>query len=52
MDWFNAIRSVQFHYLKVAFPIASDNEVRQHGSTVLSLPLVLGYAIKEPISYD
>lgn len=30
VDWFNAIRSVQFHYLKVAFPIASDNEVRQH----------------------
>uniref|UniRef100_A0A8B9FDR4 ArfGAP with dual PH domains 1 n=1 Tax=Amazona collaria TaxID=241587 RepID=A0A8B9FDR4_9PSIT len=29
VDWFNAIRSVQFHYLKVAFPIASDNEVRQ-----------------------
>uniref|UniRef100_A0A8B9Z0Y7 Arf-GAP with dual PH domain-containing protein 1 n=1 Tax=Buteo japonicus TaxID=224669 RepID=A0A8B9Z0Y7_9AVES len=28
VDWFNAIRSVQFHYLKVAFPIASDNEVR------------------------
>uniref|UniRef100_A0A8B9EPU0 ArfGAP with dual PH domains 1 n=1 Tax=Anser cygnoides TaxID=8845 RepID=A0A8B9EPU0_ANSCY len=27
VDWFNAIRSVQFHYLKVAFPIASDNEV-------------------------
>uniref|UniRef100_A0A663MJX6 ArfGAP with dual PH domains 1 n=1 Tax=Athene cunicularia TaxID=194338 RepID=A0A663MJX6_ATHCN len=26
VDWYNAIRSVQFHYLKVAFPIASDNE--------------------------
>uniref|UniRef100_A0A8C0ESI5 Arf-GAP with dual PH domain-containing protein 1 n=1 Tax=Bubo bubo TaxID=30461 RepID=A0A8C0ESI5_BUBBB len=29
VDWYNAIRSVQFHYLKVAFPIASDNEVSQ-----------------------
>ncbi|XP_013803200.1 arf-GAP with dual PH domain-containing protein 1-like isoform X3 [Apteryx mantelli] len=28
VDWFNAIRSVQFHYLKVAFPIASDNELK------------------------
>ncbi|XP_027536652.1 arf-GAP with dual PH domain-containing protein 1-like isoform X1 [Neopelma chrysocephalum] len=28
VDWFNAIRSVQFHYLKVAFPIASDNEIK------------------------
>uniref|UniRef100_A0A8D0L8B8 PH domain-containing protein n=1 Tax=Sphenodon punctatus TaxID=8508 RepID=A0A8D0L8B8_SPHPU len=26
VDWFNSIRSVQFHYLKVAFPVASDNE--------------------------
>ncbi|XP_006270296.1 arf-GAP with dual PH domain-containing protein 1 [Alligator mississippiensis] len=28
VDWFNAIRSVQFHYLKVAFPMASDNEIK------------------------
>uniref|UniRef100_A0A8C8SD35 Arf-GAP with dual PH domain-containing protein 1 n=1 Tax=Pelusios castaneus TaxID=367368 RepID=A0A8C8SD35_9SAUR len=28
VDWFNAIRSVQAHYLKVAFPVASDNEIK------------------------
>ncbi|XP_067875881.1 arf-GAP with dual PH domain-containing protein 1 isoform X2 [Heterodontus francisci] len=28
VDWFNAIRAVQFHYLKVAFPGASDNELK------------------------
>ncbi|XP_042324941.1 arf-GAP with dual PH domain-containing protein 1-like [Sceloporus undulatus] len=28
VDWFNAIRAVQFHYLKVAFPVASDQELR------------------------
>ncbi|XP_062990661.1 arf-GAP with dual PH domain-containing protein 1-like [Elgaria multicarinata webbii] len=27
VDWFNAIRAVQFHYLKVAFPVASDQEL-------------------------
>ncbi|KAL8221944.1 UNVERIFIED_CONTAM: hypothetical protein K2H54_074682 [Gekko kuhli] len=27
VDWFNAIRAVQFHYLKVAFPVASDKEL-------------------------
>ncbi|XP_015261470.1 PREDICTED: arf-GAP with dual PH domain-containing protein 1-like [Gekko japonicus] len=27
VDWFNAIRAVLFHYLKVAFPVASDNEL-------------------------
>uniref|UniRef100_A0A8C3T4G5 ArfGAP with dual PH domains 1 n=1 Tax=Chelydra serpentina TaxID=8475 RepID=A0A8C3T4G5_CHESE len=30
VDWFNAIRAVQVHYLKVAFPVASDSEVRDH----------------------
>nr|XP_042699497.1 arf-GAP with dual PH domain-containing protein 1-like isoform X3 [Chrysemys picta bellii] len=28
VDWFNAIRAVQVHYLKVAFPMASDNEIK------------------------
>ncbi|XP_041033768.1 arf-GAP with dual PH domain-containing protein 1 isoform X1 [Carcharodon carcharias] len=28
VDWFNAIRAVQFHYLKVAFPGASDYELK------------------------
>ncbi|XP_067830441.1 arf-GAP with dual PH domain-containing protein 1 [Heptranchias perlo] len=28
VDWFNAIRAVQFHYLKVAFPGASDHELK------------------------
>uniref|UniRef100_A0ACB8FNK8 Uncharacterized protein n=1 Tax=Sphaerodactylus townsendi TaxID=933632 RepID=A0ACB8FNK8_9SAUR len=28
VDWFNAIRAVLFHYLKVAFPIASDKELK------------------------
>ncbi|XP_074839980.1 arf-GAP with dual PH domain-containing protein 1-like isoform X1 [Carettochelys insculpta] len=28
VDWFNAIRAVQFHYLKVAFPMASDSEIK------------------------
>ncbi|KAM9170439.1 arf-GAP with dual PH domain-containing protein 1-like [Pangshura tecta] len=28
VDWFNAIRAVQVHYLKVAFPVASDNEIK------------------------
>lgn len=27
VDWFNAIRAIQFHYLKVAFPGASDQEL-------------------------
>lgn len=27
VDWFNSIRAVQFHYLKVAFPGASDTEL-------------------------
>uniref|UniRef100_A0A6J0TAX7 Arf-GAP with dual PH domain-containing protein 1-like n=1 Tax=Pogona vitticeps TaxID=103695 RepID=A0A6J0TAX7_9SAUR len=28
VDWFNAIRAVQFHYLKVAFPVACDKELK------------------------
>ncbi|XP_038639778.1 arf-GAP with dual PH domain-containing protein 1 [Scyliorhinus canicula] len=28
VDWFNAIRAVQFHYLQVAFPGASDDELK------------------------
>nr|XP_056702536.1 arf-GAP with dual PH domain-containing protein 1-like [Euleptes europaea] len=28
VDWFNAIRAVLFHYLKVAFPVASDKELK------------------------
>ncbi|XP_032869029.1 arf-GAP with dual PH domain-containing protein 1-like [Amblyraja radiata] len=28
VDWFNAIRAIQFHYLKVAFPGASDQELK------------------------
>ena len=28
VDWFNAIRAARFHYLQVAFPGASDDEVR------------------------
>nr|XP_060632994.1 arf-GAP with dual PH domain-containing protein 1-like [Anolis sagrei ordinatus] len=28
VEWFNAIRAAQFHYLKVAFPVASDQELR------------------------
>ncbi|XP_054845386.1 arf-GAP with dual PH domain-containing protein 1-like isoform X2 [Eublepharis macularius] len=28
VDWFNAIRAVKFHYLKVAFPVASDKELK------------------------
>ncbi|MBN3309954.1 ADAP1 protein, partial [Amia calva] len=28
VDWFNAIRAVQFHYLKVAFPGATDAELK------------------------
>ncbi|KAM4722295.1 arf-GAP with dual PH domain-containing protein 1-like [Rhinophrynus dorsalis] len=27
VNWFNAIRSAQFHYMQVAFPTASDKEV-------------------------
>lgn len=27
VDWFNSIRAVQLHYLKVAFPGATDAEV-------------------------
>uniref|UniRef100_A0A667YF71 ArfGAP with dual PH domains 1 n=1 Tax=Myripristis murdjan TaxID=586833 RepID=A0A667YF71_9TELE len=30
VDWFNAIRAARFHYLQVAFPGASDEEVRTH----------------------
>lgn len=29
VDWFNAIRAARFHYLQVAFPGASDEEVRK-----------------------
>ncbi|CAF96994.1 unnamed protein product [Tetraodon nigroviridis] len=29
VDWFNAIRAARFHYLQVAFPGASDEEVRR-----------------------
>lgn len=29
VDWFNSIRAARFHYLQVAFPGASDEEVRQ-----------------------
>lgn len=29
VDWFNAIRAARFHYLQVAFPGASDEEVRE-----------------------
>ncbi|XP_061495050.1 arf-GAP with dual PH domain-containing protein 1-like [Rhineura floridana] len=28
VNWFNAIRAVQFHYLKVAFPVTSDQELK------------------------
>ncbi|XP_048473333.1 arf-GAP with dual PH domain-containing protein 1-like [Rhincodon typus] len=28
VDWFNAIRAVQFHYLQVAFPGTSDHELK------------------------
>ncbi|KAJ8283605.1 hypothetical protein COCON_G00024550 [Conger conger] len=28
VDWFNSIRAVQFHYLKVAFPGATDVELK------------------------
>lgn len=28
VDWFNAIRAARFHYLQVAFPGASDEEVK------------------------
>ncbi|XP_070612263.1 arf-GAP with dual PH domain-containing protein 1-like isoform X2 [Erythrolamprus reginae] len=28
VDWFNAIRAVKFHHLKVAFPGASDEELK------------------------
>lgn len=31
VDWFNAIRAARFHYLQVAFPGASDEEVRRGG---------------------
>ncbi|KAM8930668.1 arf-GAP with dual PH domain-containing protein 1-like [Pelodytes ibericus] len=27
VSWFNAIRATQFHYMQVAFPTASDNEI-------------------------
>ncbi|KAM9324516.1 arf-GAP with dual PH domain-containing protein 1-like [Gastrophryne carolinensis] len=27
VSWFNAIRAAQFHYMKVAFPTASDKEI-------------------------
>ncbi|XP_073448658.1 arf-GAP with dual PH domain-containing protein 1-like [Aquarana catesbeiana] len=27
VSWFNAIRAAQFHYMKVAFPIATDKEI-------------------------
>ncbi|XP_029445965.1 arf-GAP with dual PH domain-containing protein 1-like isoform X2 [Rhinatrema bivittatum] len=28
VGWFNAIRAAQFHYLKVAFPMASNDEIK------------------------
>ncbi|KAJ8363198.1 hypothetical protein SKAU_G00120290 [Synaphobranchus kaupii] len=28
VDWFNSIRAIQFHYLKVAFPGATDAELK------------------------
>ena len=43
VDWFNAIRAARFHYLQVAFPGASDEEVRvtdliiPHTATLLKM---------------
>ncbi|CAJ1081261.1 arf-GAP with dual PH domain-containing protein 1-like [Xyrichtys novacula] len=34
VDWFNAIRAARFHYLQVAFPGASDEEVRAFDLTL------------------
>jgi isopropylmalate/homocitrate/citramalate synthase len=33
VDWFNAIRAARFHYLQVAFPGASDEEVSRLQNT-------------------
>lgn len=38
VDWFNAIRAARFHYLQVAFPGASDEEV---GMTSLQRCLII-----------
>lgn len=38
VDWFNSIRAVQLHYLKVAFPGASELEVSKH---MISTPTCL-----------
>lgn len=40
MDWYNSIRAVQLHYLKVAFPGATDAEVSKHPK-VLVFPRLL-----------
>lgn len=36
MDWYNSIRAVQLHYLKVAFPGATDAEVSKHPKVLVS----------------
>ena len=33
VDWFNSIRAIQLHYLKVAFPGATEVEVCTHTHT-------------------
>lgn len=37
VDWFNSIRAVQLHYLKVAFPGATDAEVMTATMTIVFL---------------
>ncbi len=40
MEWFNSIRAVQLHYLKVAFPGATDAEVSPDTPQLVSVPCV------------
>lgn len=41
VDWFNSIRAVQLHYLKVAFPGASEHEVsKKQDLDAVASPLI------------
>lgn len=40
VDWFNSIRAVQLHYLKVAFPGATDGEVSTKKPIITGTPLL------------
>lgn len=46
VDWFNSIRAVQLHYLKVAFPGATDAEVMTATMTIVFLCVCLCVCVK------